>query len=1008
MDINRHCKFLTTLTLLTLVCVCYSSALPTENTLVVTTFEQKNVSKESSPLLSPSVKINEIHVTARVRNRYAVTTIRSKIKNYDTKPKQAAFSVILPDSAFISNFTMEINGQNYSAYVKEKEEAKKIYDEAVALGNSAAHVATARDSNRFTISINVEPETKAVFYLTYEELLKRQNGRYQLVINLHPGELVRNLDVVVEIAESRKLIDVKVPPIRTGNEIRNDNNDLDSRAVLQIVNDTSAVIKFAPNVERQKALAYGLGMKEDEGLAGQFVVEYDVERDPVGGEVLIQDGYFVHFFAPKDVEPLLKYVVFVLDTSSSMWGQMIQQLKEAMHKVLSQLHPNDLFHLVEFNTNVRVWNLNNYSQSTWFPTADDVNWVDSNGPEDLVNFNFPDAYMVNAENIAKAKESISKFEAVSATDINTALQVGLYLVKITKQNNKHPNHQPIIMFLTDGEPTVRETSTEKILNGIRKLNERNTPIFALSFGEAADKNFLQKLSLNNNGFSKHIYEGADAALQLEEFYRQISSPLLANVTFKYEPSVTSLTKTEFPIHFDGAEMVVAGCYDSNENVDESFGNVTAWNGSEMVSMNFTVQRSVSSIERLWAYLSVKQLLDQKEVNEDNKTNLQKKALELALNYSFVTPVSSLVVVKPNATSNVDVENAKKGDEYLALTDNRFGGVPLTAGLHFDFDYDESRDTPDYNFKATTQASPDLFTMHPWISAVLDEDGFITLPKGKYNLGLNEIIPDVVNCEVNKKSGFCKLLNACPQASNVVRNLDDYISHFCELKDEYYTQLLWSVKLRTVPDLEDKFSFSPTLQDCLTVENINQKFAEMNFFTFVVMEHGGFPAQHSTTTTVTRVQTNIRYDPSYIKTKDGILKIVEIALSFIGFISVQCSQFSIHPTGKWYSTVSMFGVWITGILLLFYLFHIIEKLYKIPWIKFELFFCAIIALCFLIASSMVAPLGIPAFEAGAFFGFAAMVAYAVDTYFKYVAMRSGALAQGERQITKETTVTTPKY
>lgn len=89
-------------------------------------------------------------------------------------------------------------------------------------------------------------------------------------------------------------------------------------------------------------------------------------------------------------------------------------------------------------------------------------------------------------------------------------------------------------------------------------SELNTPIFTLSFGGGVDKAFLQTLSLKNGGFSKHIYEAADAALQLQEFYKQISSPLLSNVTFKYEPSVTSLTITEFPIHFDGAEIVVSG------------------------------------------------------------------------------------------------------------------------------------------------------------------------------------------------------------------------------------------------------------------------------------------------------------------------------------------------------------------------------------------------------------------------------------------------------------------
>lgn len=60
-------------------------------------------------------------------------------------------------------------------------------------------------------------------------------------------------------------------------------------------------------------------------------------------------------------------------------------------------------------------------------------------------------------------------------------------------------------------------------------------IFSLGFGNDADMTFLRKLSLNNTGFAKKIYEAADATLQLRDFYSQISSPLLADVTFKYQP-----------------------------------------------------------------------------------------------------------------------------------------------------------------------------------------------------------------------------------------------------------------------------------------------------------------------------------------------------------------------------------------------------------------------------------------------------------------------------------------
>lgn len=62
---------------------------------------------------------------------------------------------------------------------------------------------------------------------------------------------------------------------------------------------------------------------------------------------------------------------------------------------------------------------------------------------------------------------------------------------------------------------------------------RRYPIFSLGFGDGADIDFLKKLSLKNGGFARVIYEAADAALQLRNFYKEISSPILSNVTFNY-------------------------------------------------------------------------------------------------------------------------------------------------------------------------------------------------------------------------------------------------------------------------------------------------------------------------------------------------------------------------------------------------------------------------------------------------------------------------------------------
>lgn len=191
------------------------------------------------------------------------------------------------------------------------------------------------------------------------------------------------------------------------------------------------------------------------------------------------------------------------------------------------------------------------------------------------------------------------------------------------------------------------------------MNERKTPIFSLSFGDGADRAFLQKISLKNLGFARHIYEGADANIQLEEFYKQISSPLLSNVHFKYVSNVTQLTKTRFPILFDGSELVVSGSL-----IDPGFTppiRVECWGVHGPIELTPEIEKPVGSLERLWAYLTVKQILEQRDVAE-NKTEYTKEALKIALKYKFVTDVSSLVVVKPNSTKAVDTEDASKPDD----------------------------------------------------------------------------------------------------------------------------------------------------------------------------------------------------------------------------------------------------------------------------------------------------------------------------------------------------------
>ena len=57
--------------------------------------------------------------------------------------------------------------------------------------------------------------SKVEFSLTYQELLRRRLGLYENVINIDPGQVVRELKVRVDLQESRKITVLQVPELRT-------------------------------------------------------------------------------------------------------------------------------------------------------------------------------------------------------------------------------------------------------------------------------------------------------------------------------------------------------------------------------------------------------------------------------------------------------------------------------------------------------------------------------------------------------------------------------------------------------------------------------------------------------------------------------------------------------------------------------------------------------------------------------------------------------------------------
>uniref|UniRef100_A0A3Q3GPS0 Inter-alpha-trypsin inhibitor heavy chain family member 6 n=1 Tax=Labrus bergylta TaxID=56723 RepID=A0A3Q3GPS0_9LABR len=562
------------------------------------------------------LKVTDYHVRCRVVSRYAVTTVQSSVWNQLPITKEAAFEVDLPSSAFISNFTITSNGKVHVAQVKERAAARKIYDAAKKQGKTAGLVATKeREIEKFRVAVSVPPGARMFFSLSYEELLPRRLGRYELSLGLRPGQPVQNLTLDVSITERTSISFIKVLPLKTSRLLSN---------------TAQGQMSHHPTLQQQNGVS-------SKGLNVDFIVHYDVDLRDLMGEVQVYDGYFVHYFAPRGLPVVPKDVIFVIDVSGSMIGTKIKQTKQAMGTILADLREGDHFNIITFSDKVHTWKKGRTVRAT-------------------------------RQNVRDAKDFVKRIIAEGWTNINAALLSAAQLVNPQSTSDRLSSRRvPLVIFLTDGEATIGVTAGDAILSNAKKALG-SASLFGLAFGDDADYLLLKRLALDNRGVARMVYEDADAALQLKGFYDEVASPLLSDVQLTYlDDQAFDITRSLFPNYFQGSELVVAGkvkpgvkdlkvsmsATDLKKRVNlendvlilnaegnESADSLKCSGGSEGIS---------SFVHRLWAYFTIKELLLAKLNATDPATQrlLADKATNLSLKYNFVTPVTSLVVIQPD-------------------------------------------------------------------------------------------------------------------------------------------------------------------------------------------------------------------------------------------------------------------------------------------------------------------------------------------------------------------------
>ncbi|XP_060691826.1 inter-alpha-trypsin inhibitor heavy chain H3-like [Hemiscyllium ocellatum] len=723
------------------------------------------------------LEIYSMKIDCKVTSRFAHNMVISRVVNRANESKEAFFEIELPKTAFITNFSMTLDGVTYVGAVKEKEVAQQQYQKAVSRGQTAGLVkASGRKMEKFKVSVNIGPTKKVTFELTYEELLKRHLGKYEIQIRVKPKQLVKHFQIDVHIFEPQGIAFLDFDAKFLSNNL--------TSIVKKTLTATRGHVSFKPTLEQQRKCPDC----DETVLDGDFIIKYDVNRDLSAGTVQIVNGYFVHHFAPANLTRIPKNVIFVIDHSGSMSGTKMRQTNEALLKILDDMNTKDHFAIIIFDDTSETWK-NSIFQAT-------------------------------PNNVAEAKVFVRTISARGGTDINAPMLKAVRLLDKSHQDKLLPERSvSMIILLTDGDPNSGESNPTKIQENVKSAINGRYNVYCLGFGYDVKYSFLEKMSLDNDGVARRIYEDSDAPLQLQGFYDEVANPLLLDIELHYpENAISELTQANFRQYYDGSEIVVAGKI-SDDDLQSLIAEVFAQTANENLTLKAEVQVSeVENItqqqlyifgdftERLWAYLTIQQLLEKRVSAETNeKKNLTDRILELSLKYSFVTPLTSMVVTKPEENKN---------DSFVADKPSEDEKVPIQQRQY---------SYPGHAY-TTSLASPSFISKRPSFTYVDSDPHFV--------ISINDH-SDAICFNIDGKPGAILNLVTDPYTDFVVngeligekkieanKKINTYFGKFGIVNNKMDVKVEVSTKTITVFHGEDKIVFPWSATASLTKESFS--------------------------------------------------------------------------------------------------------------------------------------------------------------------------------------------
>src|SRR5437660_725435 len=536
------------------------------------------------------LEVTSHHVEVKIDSQVAVTSIDQEFYNPNDQRLEGTYMFPVPKGAHIDKFSMEIGGKMVDAELLPAEKARQIYEEIVRKMRDPALLEYAgRDLFKVRI-FPIEPRSRKPIKISYTELLRSDAGTvtysYPLSTEKFSAQPIKSLSVKVEVKSEEPLASIYSPSHKV--EIKRDGAN-------------RAVIGYE---------------SKDEKPETDFQLVYNSEARDVGLSLIThkpagEDGYFLILAAPtvaKETKPAPKDVVFLVDTSGSMAGRKLQQAKKALEFCVENLNGEDRFEIVRFSTEA----------------------------EPL----FGKLVDADSEHRKRASNFIADLKPIGGTAISDALQSAL------KARTEKTDRPFVIIFLTDGLPTVGTRNSDEIVAEVKKAGDAR--IFSFGIGSDVNTQLLDQIAEGTRAFSQYVLANEDLELKVSKFYTRIKEPALTNLKLDLGGGVRTakMYPTDLPDLFKGDQLVVAGRYSGAGDVEAKLtGNVGGREQTFTYKLHFDDRKTTDDyVPRLWATRRVGFLLDEIRIHGET-AELRDETTELARKYGIVTPYTAYLIVE---------------------------------------------------------------------------------------------------------------------------------------------------------------------------------------------------------------------------------------------------------------------------------------------------------------------------------------------------------------------------